>query len=67
MFLNNESDYYFARERAARRLAANSKDRAATAAHLVMAEEYRRRAFAARRADEGFSVAGQSSSKVRSH
>jgi hypothetical protein len=52
VFPNSESDYYRARERAARALAANAKDLAAKSAHLELAEQYRRRALACQAAGE---------------
>jgi hypothetical protein len=65
MFPNSEAEYYFARERAARCMAANAKDPAAKASHLEMAAEYRRRAFACqKRIDESSSIAG---SDARGH
>lgn len=48
MFIADDATYFAEREQTERRLAANAKDEAARAAHLMMAAEYCRRAEEAR-------------------
>jgi hypothetical protein len=52
MTFDREVEYYRQREREERRLADTTKDRSARAAHLALADEYRKRAFAASRCRE---------------